>query len=287
MTTDDPNRQAQELGDSLAKARKAAKLTGAELAERAGWSAGTGKTKVSKIERGNQLPTEGDLDDWADATGVDDRLRAQWKRITQTAGVERSPGYAKRMESGQAAVQREYTDRAEETTSFKFFETFVIPRYLQVPQYTRAVLEEYRDKIGVVDDVDGAVKERQRSVRYLYDDTKNFTFLIEEPVLRRRRFPPAVMRAQLHSLLTTIGLDQVTIAVYPSLSRPVHTLTESSFEIFDDIAFVETVLEDDKRLLADDVIKLEALFDRYWRDAAVNEDARPIILDAIEHLPED
>lgn len=285
MTSDDQNQVARELGASMRQARTAAGFTQAELAERAGWPEGSRKTKVSKIEGGRQLPTATDIDAWAAATGVDDRVHKQWKTLAVQAGSERSAGYAKRLAGGQERVQREYTDLAEETIRFRFFETFVIPRYLQVPQYTRAVLEEYHDKFDSVDDIAAATKERQRSVNYLYDDTKTFVFLIDEPVLRRRRFPPSIMRAQLHNLLSAIGLDRVTLGIYPSLSRPVRTLTESSFELFDDIGFIETALEDDRRLLAGDVLKLEALFDRYWQDAAVNEDARPIILDAIAALP--
>ncbi len=285
MSTEDRNTHLLELGASLAKARKARGLTGEQLAQAVGWNVSTGKSKVSKIEKGTQLPESADLDRWADATEVDPRLRAQWKTIAEQAGQERSAGYHKRMASGQTSVQREYTDRAERTTNFRFFETYVIPRYLQVPQYTRAVLEEYRDKVGVINDVEEATRERQSSVRYLYDDTKTFIFLIDEPVLRRRRFPPSIMRPQLHSLLTAIGLEHVTLAIYPSLSEPVRTLTESSFEIFDDEAFIETALEDDRRLLADDVIRLETAFERYWRDARINEDARPYILAALENLP--
>lgn len=282
MTDKAPDDRATELGASLRKARN--EMTQTELAAAAGWS-GSGKTKVSKIESGRQLPSIADIDAWADITAAPERVRAQWKTLAEQAAAERSAGYGKRMSNGQEPVQKEYTDLAAETTRFRFVETYVLPRYLQVPQYTKAILEEYRDKTGVVNDVDKATDERQSSVRFLYDPNKKFTFLIDEPVLRRRRFPPSIMRPQLDRLLSIIGLSNVTLAIYPSLSRPVNTLLESAFEIFDDVAFIETALEDDKRLLADDVIRLEALFDRYWADAAVNEDARPLIQAAIAALP--
>jgi transcriptional regulator with XRE-family HTH domain len=277
------------LGGSLRKAREASGLTGGQLAERAGWTTagggpGTGKSKVSKIESGKQIPSTDDIDAWAAATGVNDRLREQWKAMAAQAEELRS-GYRKRASQGQQPVQKEYNDLAAQTTRFRFFEMTFIPRYLQVPDYSRAVIQEHHDKHGTINDVEAAAQERQGSVRYLYDTNKTFTFLIDEPVLRRRRFPASIMRPQLDRLMSIIGLGNVTLAIYPSLSRPVHSLTESSFELFDDIGYIETALEDAPRLLADDVERLEELFNRYWQDAVTGDDARQIILDAIAAQP--
>lgn len=276
------------LGTALQKARKAANLTGEELAERCGFRTKSGnlaKDKISKIESGKQLITADEVDAWANATGVGERVRDQWKLLAEQAEEHRSSNYRKRGAQGQQPVQKAFTDLAEETSRFTFFEMTFLPRYLQIPDYTRAVLQEHHDKHGTIDDVAAATRERQSSTRFLYDDSKKFHFLIDEPVLRRTRFPASIMRPQLLHLMSVIGLDNVTLAVYPSLSRPVNSLTESSFELFDDIGYIETALEDAPRLLADDVEELEKLFERYWEDAAIGEDARTIILDAIAHLP--
>lgn len=278
-----PPTRGTELGASLKKARGT--LTQTELAERAGWDK-SGKTKVSKIESGKQLPDPEDLDAWASATGASDRLRDQWKALATQAEELRS-NYKKRARHGQQPVQKAYSDLAAETTNFRFFEMTFLPRYLQVPEYTRAVLQEHHDKHGTVNDVEAAAQERQGSVHYLYDSSKRFVFLIDEAVLRRRRFPASIMRPQLDRLLSAIGLSNVTLAIYPSLSRPVHSLTESSFELFDDIGYVESALEDAPRLLADDVERLEGLFDRYWQDAAIGDEARRLILDATSVLIDD
>lgn len=272
------------LGASLRKARQDAGLSGEQLAERMGWNASTGKSKVSKIEGGRQTPSVDEVTAWAGITGISDRLRDQLIGMVTHAEATRS-NYRKRAARGQGKVQKEYSDRAAETTRFTFFETFIIPRYLQVPEYTRVVVEEHYDKHGITHDVSVDVQEKQSTVRHLYDPAKTFTFLLDEPILRRRRFPPSIMRPQLDRLMSVIGLDNVTLAIYPSLSRPVNSYTESSFEIFDDEAFIETALNDEKTFLADDVERLEALFQRYWRDAVVGEDARPLILDAINNLP--
>jgi transcriptional regulator with XRE-family HTH domain len=280
MTSPEVPHRSTELGASLKRAR--GNLTQSELAERAGWGK-SGKTKVSKIESGRQLPDEDDLNAWADITEAGDRLREQWKTLAAQVDEVRS-NYRKRARHGQQPVQKAYSDLAAETTHFRFFEMTFIPRYLQVPEYTRATLQEHHDKHGSIDDVEAAAQERLSSARYLYDLSKKFVFLIDEPVLRKTRFPASIMRPQLDRLLSVIGLSNVTLAVYPSLSRPVHSLTESSFELFDDVGYIETALEDAPRLLANDVESLEKLFERYWQDAAVGDEARQLILDAISHL---
>lgn len=277
MTTPDGPNYAAELGASLKKAR--GELTGTDLSEHAGWGK-SGKTKVSKIEGGTQTPSEADLDAWAAITGVSDRVRDQWKLLAVQAATQKAGNYKKRASNGQEIVQREYSDLAAQTNIFRFFEMTFIPRYLQIPEYTRFVLTEHHEKHGAVNDIDAATHARQGSVQYLYDASKTFTFLIDEPVLRKTRVPAAIMRPQLDRLLSAVGLPNVTLAIYPSLSSPVGSFTESSFEIFDDIAYIETAAEDGSRLLADDVERLEGLFRRYWQDAATGDDARQLILNA-------
>ncbi len=282
MTNREPNPTL--LGESLKKARTEAGLTQDQLAEQIGWEKTTGKSKVSKIESGRQVPSDGDINDWAAATAAEDRLREQWKTLASEAEEARRLSYKSRLGGGQAAVQREWTDRAANTTRFRFFETFGIPRYLQVPEYTRAMLEEFGN-YSTVNDLDAAVQARLASGRYLYDTSKSFAFLIDEPVLRRRRFPPAVMRPQLHALQAAIGLSNVRLGIYPSLSRPVSRLTPSHFNLFDDMGFIETALGGATQLLYDSVAELDELFEAYWRDAVEGAEARELILAAIADLP--
>jgi transcriptional regulator with XRE-family HTH domain len=270
------------LATRLKKARGT--MTMLELAIQAGWKE-SGKSKVSKIESGKQLPSVEDLEIWAALTGVDERLLGQWKVMLVEAESFRTD-YQQRMREGQKAVQQEYTDLAAETTHFRFFESAVVPRYLQVREYTHAVLQEYHDDYGTIDDVDEATDERQASSRYLYDTSKRFDFLIDEHVLRSRRFPPEVMRSQMDRLQSVIGLRHVRLGIYPSLSRPTKKLVRSSFELFDDVGFIETFLSDGPRLLIDDVVQLDKFFNQMWDDAVEGDTARRLILDAISSLPE-
>lgn len=273
------------LGGSLKKARTEQRLTQTQLAEQAGWKTTTGKGKVSKIESGDQVPTEDDLDSWAAVTAVDPKLLEQWKALAAEENTRRSASYKSRLKGGQAPIQREWTNRAETTERFRFFETFIVPRYLQVAEYTRAALEEFRP-YSSVDDIDAAVKERQASARLLYDPTKSFKLVIDEPVLFRKRFPRAVMRPQLLFLQSVIG-EEDQLRIYPSLSKRVSRLTPSSFELFDNLGYIETEVGGAEPLLYDTVAQLEEKFQAIWAEAVGGDEAREIIARAITELTTD
>jgi len=63
-----------ELGEDLARARRRAKLSQRELAERLGLS----QAAISRVESGERLPRLETLSEWARATGH--RLEIQLKR---------------------------------------------------------------------------------------------------------------------------------------------------------------------------------------------------------------
>ncbi len=197
--------------------------------------------------------------------------------------AHRAGGYKNRLKDGLAPVQREWSNRAEATERFRFFETFIVPRYLQVAEYTKATLEEFR-KFSSVEDLDKAVKERQASTRLLYQPGKSFKLIIDEPVLFKTRFPRSVMRPQLLFLQSVIG-EEDQLRIYPSLSGRVSYLTPSSFEMFDDIGYIETEVGGAEPLLYDTVAQLEVKFKALWAESVGGDVAREIIARAISRLP--
>lgn len=270
------------LGGSLRKARGAIGLSQTEFGIQAGWTPATAKSKVSKIESGDQVPSEDDLDRWARLAGTPAPLLEQWKHLAAEETARRSANYKSRLKSGLEPVQHEWTNKAEDTERFRFFETFVVPRYLQVAEYTRAVLSEFK-KFSSVDDLEAAVKERQASAKILYEPGKTFELIIDEPVLFKKRFPRAVMRPQLLFLQSVIG-DEDQLRIYPSLSRPVSHLAISSFELFDEIGYIETEAGGADPLLYDAVLPLAAKFDALWGESVGGDDAREIIARALSGL---
>jgi transcriptional regulator with XRE-family HTH domain len=271
------------LGGSLRKARVAVGLNQTEFGRQAGWAASTAKSKVSKIESGDQVPSDDDLDRWARIAETPAPLLEQWRELAAKETARRSANYKSRLKGGQEPIQQEWSQKAEDTALFRFFETFAVPRYLQVAEYTRAMLTEFK-QFSSVDDLEAAVRERQASAKLLYDPEKTFHLIIDEPVLFRTRFPRAVMRPQLLFLQSVIG-DEEQLRIYPSLSRPVSRLPISSFELFDNVGYIETEAGGADPLLYDTVVPLAAKFDALWDEAVGGDDAREIIARALAALP--
>ena len=70
------------LAERLAGLRSAAGLKAIELAEATGWA----RSKISKIENGNQIPTADDIRAWAEATNhpeVTDELIAMLRQVQE------------------------------------------------------------------------------------------------------------------------------------------------------------------------------------------------------------
>jgi transcriptional regulator with XRE-family HTH domain len=265
------------LATRLRKAR--GDMPAKDLAAAAGWL----PSKVSKIEAGKQLPSADDLGKWAQHTGVDNALLGQWQAMLVEAQTFRND-FEIRMRDGQKAVQREYNELIAATTTFRFFEMTYVPRFLQIPEYTKVVLTEQHKLHGGIEDVDAAVDERQESVGYLYDSRRSFDFIVDEAVLRRRRVQPDVMRQQLDRLQSAIGLRNVRIGIIP-LDEQIDIFPQNSFELYGDVGYVETFYGDDPKLLIDVVSKYNRVMDLLWESAVEGDKARRLILDAQAHLP--
>jgi transcriptional regulator with XRE-family HTH domain len=252
-----------------------------ELAERAHWV----QSKVSKIESGKQLPSRDDLSVWAELTDADADTLELWNAMLTEALQARRDWTARMREGGQQAVQRGFSELVAAASTLQFFETTFIPRFFQVPGYTRGIMTWVNQELGLGRDIDEAVAVRQADVNYLYSG-KQFDLLITEPVLRWRHesMPVAVMRQQLDRLLSIDGLDNVRFGIIP-MAGPVKVWPVHSFEIYGEVLMLETIYDEQRIEDEEKVTLYRHTFDR-MRDSAVTGDAaQQLIHDAIRALP--
>lgn len=266
------------LAARLKRARGA--MLAKELAERANWP----QSKISKIEGGRQLPSPDDLELWAGLTGTDEITLNQWRAMLVEAHQARRD-WAQQVREGHTGVQNRYNQIINDCTDYRFFETTYIPRFFQVPGYTRAVLTESRRRLGGDDDIEQAVLARQASVAHLYDPTRTFQLMVTEPVLRWRpqALPTAVHRQQLDRLLSVIGLENVRFGILP-LDAPIAWWPQNAFELYGDVGFVEGWFSE-QQLLLDEVEKCRALLDELWPSAVTGADARELIMKILADIP--
>lgn len=274
------------LADQLRSARGS--LQAKDLAGLAGWPT----SKVSKIEHGRQLPTEDDLDKWADLTGADATTRRHWK-IMLAAATESRRDLITQARAGQKALQRQFNEMIARTTRIRVFESTVVPRFMQLPEYSRALLLEGLERLPRrIDDIDAAVAERQLSVSHLFDPRRRFEFIITEPVLSWRfaTLDKQVHRAQLEHLLALQKVfavpdsaPHVRFGIVP-MFRKITWLPRTSFHMFDDLAAAEHWIGTNEFVLAEDVDRLHQTMDKMWESACEGDDAGRIIQNAIDRL---
>jgi transcriptional regulator with XRE-family HTH domain len=265
------------LAPRLRALRTDAGLIGTDLADRAGWH----QSKVSRIENAKQLPSAADLRTWATLCGATDTDTAELLEMlgdVQAVHLD----WKRRTSRGQAAVQASYNELVQDSKVIRHFETAVVPGLLQTPEYARCIAIEAASIHGTDDDPDQVVTTKLQRQHLLYDSTKQFEFLLAEPVLRWLPCPPNVMRGQLDRLQTVIGVPNVRLGVIP-LDVQLDTMPQNNFVLYDDVAHVETFVGESSHT-GDEAASYAAIMDRLWAMAVERDEARRLIIRAADDL---
>lgn len=268
---------AQRLRDARAKSG----LSGKDLAAAAGWA----PSKVTRIETAQQRPSDEDIDTWARLTQMGDAEAAELQALLTELVAARTE-WRRRLRAGLSAVQEDYNRLVAQSARIRNVEVTLVPGLLQTPDYARhtytAIVAAHSRDMDMKQ-INAGVAKRMERQKYLYDQSKQFEFLLAEPVLRWLLCPPIVMRGQLDRLQSVLGLPNVRLGILP-LSKLLKTPPLNAFELYDDLAVAETwAAEEQYPGLAE---KLGTVMDRHWKDAATGEDARALILKAIAALPQ-
>ncbi|MGQ0573662.1 MAG: helix-turn-helix domain-containing protein [Pseudonocardia sp.] len=241
MTARPVNPALGELGGRLRALREQAGHTGVGLAETLG--AGWGQSKVSKIERGRQLPSEAEIAAWTGVTGGDPgpltALRAQ------AATAYRSSKDRIGRAGGAVAHQQNLTDLAESCTFIGEFQPALVPGYLQTAAYMRekSLRDPTMAEDGIPPETLGSViaaKIRRQAI--LYEPGREFVHVVTEAALRLRFgvTTATTMRGQLTHLAELATLPGHTFGVLPfDVPCP---MEPTGFQLYDrDLVVIETV----------------------------------------------
>lgn len=203
-----PTPAQQRLIAILRGLREGGRLSTYALAERLRWS----QAKVTRIENGRTRPTSADVDEWAQATGADETVRAELSELAYATATEARSWRASHR-SGLAARQREMSAMERSATEILHFQPSVVPGLLQGEAYARRVLTfgDVTSKGGI----DAAVRERMKRQAVLREPGRRFDYVLTESALRWRPGPMAVMEEQLGKLLAAASLPAVSLSVIP------------------------------------------------------------------------
>lgn len=198
------------LGARLRELRRDARLLSKNLALECGWH----PSKVTRIELGQQQPSEDDLLSWCRATdsmAVYDDLVATLRNL-QSMYLE----WRRVVASGRSHRQRQSLDIEGRAQHIRWFESWVIPGLLQTPAYAKEILTACRSVIpGGRDDIDEAVAVRMTRQRILYSGKRRFAFVIGDAALRQTIGSSEIMAEQLFTLIERADLSRVDLAVIP------------------------------------------------------------------------
>lgn len=274
--------QPGDLAERLLQLRKAAGLTAAQLAQRLGWGeTTTGRTKISKIENGRQLPNADEVRAWAAACAQPEAADDLVLMLADAQATYRSVrGY---LRHGNAPAQDEYDRLVQATALIRNSAPNVIPGFVQTSGYARALLTQAAALWGTVD-VDAAVQARLRRQEVLYDPSKTFQFVITEASLRLLPCSPDVMLGQLAWLerFLNLGLSNITLGIIP-MGVELAIVPTTDFLLLDAQAIVETHAGEVKAGELDSA-KYAEIFDMLMAEAHRGDDARQLISAAADSL---
>ena len=222
--TREPRTQRARLGAELRRVRALAGLSGRHLAQATGISQPT----ISRIERGESVPSLREVAAWADATGVGTERREIILGMAERA-VNEVTTLRARTSDGLAAVQEDVRSLEATARTLRNFQPGIIPGLLQTAQYAHQIL-------SLADggaDVGPAVEARLARREILYKPDRSFEFLLTEGALRYRPGPREVLTAQLDHLAALVPLKTISFGVIPA-DAEMHAIPRSGFVIYED-----------------------------------------------------
>lgn len=216
-----------DVGTVLQQLRKAAGLSQDRLAVRCAMS----QSKVSRIERGKELPSVEDVERLVKALEVPGELADKLVMLARRANVAHVSGRTL-AELGLWRAQTEIKRIIELCNVQRSFLPVMVGSLLQTPEYARAALTPMLPT-SPVRDVDKAVAARLDQQTVLDDPTRQFHILLTEQAVRWKRIERSAMARQCAHLADLSERPNIHLGIVP-LSAKVPAPPLNSFHIYDE-----------------------------------------------------
>jgi transcriptional regulator with XRE-family HTH domain len=270
--TDRPVEGKDKLSRSLRQLREEAGLTTRDVAARTGFS----QAKVSRVERGINVPTEADvlalIDVYGPQAGVARHLRALARDIR---AVHR-PVVMARPKARPSLFQSRLARIEASSEHVGTFSNTVVPGLLQTEAYIRELIAPRRLEPAEADNFVRARLDRQT---LLDDPAHRFTLVIAEGVFGWRAGSREDMADQVERVAEATRRANVRVGIIPWGTRatrfPLH-----AWDIYDRRA-VSYGTVDATAILTEprDVEKYALLFDTLASSAVYDDEARTLLAD--------
>lgn len=262
------------LATRLRELREDAGLSTTRLAGELGWS----QSKVSKIENRRTKPSADDVRAWSAATGAPADVAAELTNIAESIQVA-SIIWDRTLIGGRAAHQRSIGRALAEAARVQVFQHAVVPGLLQTAEYARSVLA-LADVFGVGGTARAAAARVDRQAA-VYEEGRQFDFLISEAALRFRPVPYHALAAQYDKILSVATLPGVSVAILPTGARSsavyahpfvIYTLPDGS-----QFATIETYTRELTLTDPEEINVYSRVYDSLLADAVTGEQAQRLL----------
>lgn len=261
-----------EFADQLRRRREQAGKSGNELAHALGWT----NSKISKIERGRQTPTDSEVVAWMAAVGADEADTVELRDRLRELRIEQIAWRRQVRDGHRARQQQDATDEAS-ARIIRAVDVAAVPGLLQTPDYARHIFRSQAELLDVTsDDIEDSVRARMQRQSVLYSADQTVKILMTETALANPVCPADVLAGQVDRLTVAVGLPSVRFGIIPA-AAPVPFVPWHGFWIVDDVVFVETISEELRVRDPDQVEIYRRMADGLWAAAVEGDAARALL----------
>jgi transcriptional regulator with XRE-family HTH domain len=276
--------ERSRLAEALKAARERTGLSGNRFAQQIGWL----QSRVSKLETGDQFPSEEDVRAWGAAAGAPPEVLQDQLSQLERARAEYATWTAHfRAAGGPAGKQSEIGRRYASAARVAKFQPVMIPSQVQTAEYARELLHSPSGPLAFGasgEEIDAMVAARMERQQLLYEPGRKIEVVILEAALRVRLVSPAAQAGQLDRLIALDGLPALDLGVIPaSVLVPVFPL--SGFVLFDDqLVVIETITGEQQLSDPAEIARYAEWFDLLHKSAVRGRDAAQLIRSAMSAL---
>lgn len=269
--------QRARLAQRLRELRAAAFPSASALARHLGWH----QTRVSKLEQGNQRPTDDDLYQWAEAVTATREQLDELYELASAARIEYATFKERYRQHGGAVTEQATTAREDAaSTRIAEFQPAMIPGLVQTAAYARDVLTRPCGpaSAGVSpDEIDQIVGERMQRQQILYRPHQDIRIIMGEAALHTRFGTTETLIGQLDRLLALTGYAHVDIGVVPFTTKmPIFPLT--NFILYDDHVLIESLTAQQRLDSPDEVDAYESYVEQLQNAAVTGHELEALLL---------
>ena len=266
--SDTPAGARRRVRLAVRRAREDLGYTQSQVAEEMEWSL----SKVMRIENGEVTIAPNDLRPLLSYLRIKDRQTVD--DLLQAAKVSKQRKQwwdAPELRDGFTPALRQLVQLEPEATAIRYFFPQILPARLQIPAYSRAIVESFGDLAPNVVEARLAIRQRRNEGFSARTERPKSYAILDESVLIRQIGGPGVLAEQLEELLKLIEHQGIRVRVIPLRSdAPVPML--ATYEILylhgesedDAILYRESDVLDELVDDADKIRRHRTIFDRLW-----------------------